>query len=395
MIYRKFQDKELSLLGFGAMRLPLLEDKSIDQEQVNEMMDYALAHGVNYIDTAFPYHESMSEISVGKALAKHPRESYYLATKYPGHNVADSYDPAPVFETQLKKCGVEYFDFYLLHNVFEYSISTYEDPKWGIIDYFLEEKKKGRIKHLGFSTHGDIPVIKEFLDRHADEMEFCQIQLNYLDWTLQDAKGKYELISSYGIPVWVMEPVRGGKLSNLPDGERAKLPMSREECSDTAYALRWLTGLEHVGMILSGMSNMEQMVENCATFEKENPLSADEEKALMDIAEGLKDSVPCTACRYCCDGCPMELDIPGLISKYNQVRASDAITVLIQMDTMPKDKQPSACIGCGKCSQVCPQKIDIPQEMKNMTEMLEKFPGWEKLSAQRVAEMDAQVEEMK
>ena len=394
MIYRDFEGKKLSLLGFGAMRLPTNEDGSIDQEQTNEMMDYALEHGVNYIDTAFPYHASMSEIAVGKALAKHPRDSYYLATKYPGHNIADSYDPAATFETQLKKCGVEYFDFYLLHNVFEYSIKTYEDPRWGIIDYFVEEKKKGRIKHLGFSTHGDVPVIREFLERHADEMDFCQMQLNYLDWTLQDAKGKYDLLTEYGIPVWVMEPVHGGGLAALPDEERAKLPRSRDEASDASYALRWVAGLENVKMILSGMSNMEQMVDNCRTFEKEDPLSDEEEEVLMDIAEALKDSIPCTGCRYCVDGCPQGLDIPDLISKFNQIRAGSPVTVQIQIDMMPEEKKASACIGCGKCAMVCPQKIDIPAEMKNLTAKMDEFVGWKQMSAERVAEMDAQIEEM-
>ncbi len=393
MIYRTFKDKELSLLGFGAMRLPLLEDGSIDQELTEKMIDYALSKGVNYIDTAFPYHASMSEVAVGKALAKHPRDSFYLATKYPGHTVADSYDPAATFELQLKKCGVEYFDFYLLHNIYESSIGTYEDPKWGIIDYFVQEKKRGRIKHLGFSTHGDLPMIKGFIERHKDEMEFCQIQLNYLDWTLQGAKEKYEFLTEAGIPVWVMEPARGGKLSNLPDQERAKLPESREVFSDTAYALRWLQGLDNVHMILSGVSDFDQIVDNCGTFETENKLSDEENAIMMDIAEGIKDSVPCTACRYCCDGCPVELDIPFLLGKYNQLRAGNAQTIFMQLESVPAEKLPSACIGCGMCAQVCPQKIDIPEEFRKMSAMIADAPKWESISKQRNAELEAQLSE--
>ena len=175
MIYREFKDKKLSLLGFGAMRLPQNEDGSIDQELTEKMIDYALEKGVNYIDTAFPYHASLSEVAVGKALAKYPRDSYYLATKYPGHVIADSFDPEATFELQLKKCGVEYFDFYLLHNIYEKSLATYEDPKWGIIDYFVKQKELGRIKHLGFSTHGDLPLIKYFVEKYGDVIEFCQI----------------------------------------------------------------------------------------------------------------------------------------------------------------------------------------------------------------------------
>ena len=391
MIYREFKDKKLSLLGFGAMRLPQNEDGSIDQELTEKMIDYALEKGVNYIDTAFPYHASLSEVAVGKALAKYPRDSYYLATKYPGHVIADSFDPEATFELQLKKCGVEYFDFYLLHNIYEKSLATYEDPKWGIIDYFVKQKELGRIKHLGFSTHGDLPLIKYFVEKYGDVIEFCQIQLNYLDWTLQGAKEKYEYLTSVGMPVIVMEPVRGGKLATLPDEERAKLPRSREETSDASYALRFLHGLDNVRVVLSGMSDLEQVIDNCNTFEKSDPLTEEELEKLLDVAEGFKDSVPCTACRYCCDGCPAGLDIPYLLGKFNQIRAGNAATVFMQLDNLEEDKMPKACIGCGKCTQVCPQNIDIPAEFKKMNEEIEKFPGWESISRQRNAEMEQQL----
>ena len=391
MIYREFLGEKLSLLGFGAMRLPQNEDGSINEKLTNEMIGYALSHGVNYIDTAFPYHNSLSEVVVGKALANYPRDSFYLATKYPGHTIADSYDPASTFELQLKKCGVDYFDFYLLHNVYEKSVATYEDPRWGIIDYFVEQKKAGRIKHLGFSTHGDLPLIKEFVERHGDVLEFCQIQLNYLDWTLQNAKEKYEYLTEMGMPVLVMEAARGGKLAALPDDLRCLLDSSAEERSDASYAYRWLEGLDNVAVILSGMSDMEQVVDNCKTFEKLDPLNEKEYAAVMQIAEGLKDSVPCTACRYCCDGCPMQLDIPYLLSKYNQIRAGNAATVFMQVEALPEDKHPGACISCGKCVQVCPQKIEIPGELAKMAASLSEFPGWENISKQRNAELKEQL----
>lgn len=216
MIYRDFQDLKLSMLGFGTMRLPLQENGEIDETLTAEMVDYALAHGVNYIDTAWPYMANKSETVIGKILKKYPRDSFYLATKYPGHMISSQYDPADIFEQQLKKCQVEYFDFYLLHNVYENSIGVYTDPKWGIVDYFVEQKKKGRIKHLGFSSHADLPCLTQFLDTYGDEMEFCQIQFNYLDWTMQKGKEKYELLKERGIPQWVMEPLRGGKLISLP-----------------------------------------------------------------------------------------------------------------------------------------------------------------------------------
>lgn len=230
MIYSDFQDKTLSLLGFGTMRLPLNSDGTIDEVQVREMTRYCLEHGVNYFDTAYPYHNGDSERVIGRILSEYPRDSYYLATKYPGHQILSTgYNPAEIFEEQLAKCGVDYFDFYLLHNVYEKSMETYLDPQWGIIDYFKEQKRLGRIRHLGFSTHAQTKCLKEFLDICGDAMEFCQIQLNYLDWTLQDAKAKYELLTEQGIPVWVMEPVRGGRLAKLSDVNEASLKELRPE----------------------------------------------------------------------------------------------------------------------------------------------------------------------
>lgn len=383
MIYNVFQDKQLSLLGFGTMRLPVDETGTIDQQQVNEMTDYALAHGVNYFDTAYPYHESMSEIAIGKALARHPRESFYLADKFPGHQIADSYDPAAIFEEQLQKCGVEYFDFYLLHNVNELSIGTYLDPRWGILDYFKEQKRLGRIKHLGCSCHGRMPMMHEWLDAVGEDMEFCQIQLNYLDWTLQEAKEKYELITSHNIPVWVMEPVRGGKLANLNDNQTARLRELEPNLSTASWGFRFLQGLPNVKMVLSGMSNMEQMMDNVATFNHRNPLSESETALVLDIAEELKDAVPCTACRYCCEGCPMGLNIPMLIETYNDLRISKSINLSMRLEALPANKLSSACIGCGKCAKVCPQNINIPQVMKNLTELSKELPSWVEISRQR------------
>ena len=224
MIYSTFQDKKLSLLGFGAMRLPVDAAGKVDEAQVSAMVDFGMQNGVNYFDTAWPYHDGESERIMGRLLRKYDRSSYYLATKYPGHQIlSKGYDPSEIFEEQLKKCGVEYFDFYLLHNVYEKSMETYLDPRWGIIDYFKEQKRLGRIKHLGFSTHARTETLRRFLDICGENMEFCQIQLNYLDWTLQDARGKYELLTERGIPVWVMEPVRGGKLAAFPAEKEAAL----------------------------------------------------------------------------------------------------------------------------------------------------------------------------
>ena len=386
MMQSKFQDMSLSLLGFGTMRLPqsgVGMSALVDENAVNEMVRFAHEHGVNYYDTAYPYHNGESERIIGRVLSQFPRESYYLATKYPGHQISSSYDPQKIFEEQLAKCGVDYFDFYLLHNVYENSIQTYMDPRWNIIGYFLEQKRKGRIRHLGFSSHGYMENLTQFLDAYGDVMEFCQIQLNYLDWSLQDAKAKYELLTERNIPVWVMEPVRGGALAALTEPSEQKLKALRPEESVASWAFRWLQTLPNVKMILSGMSNMDQVTDNIKTFTTGNPLTQEESSLLYEIAAGMKNSLPCTACRYCCSECPKELDIPTLLSHYNEVRFDPRINIGMRMDAMPAQKLPSACIGCGNCSRMCPQNIDIPLAMKEFADALSKMPSWAELCRQR------------
>jgi len=384
MIYSSFQDKSLSLLGFGTMRLPLNPDGTIDELQVKEMTYYCMEHGINYFDTAYPYHNGDSERVIGKILSGYPRDSYYLATKYPGHQIlSNGYNPAEIFEEQLKKCGVDYFDFYLLHNVYEKSMETYLDPQWGIIDYFKEQKRRGRIKHLVFSTHAQTKCLKEFLDICGEDMEFCQIQLNYLDWTLQDAKAKYDLLTERNIPVWVMEPVRGGRLAKLSDADETALKELRPEESIASWSFRFLQKLPNVTMILSGMSNMEQMLDNVKTFSEEKPLTEDEFSLLLNIAEGMKNSIPCTGCRYCCDGCPMELDIPMLLSTYNELRFAATVNSAMRIEFLAEDKKPSACLGCGACTAICPQNIDIPASLQELTETIKKLPSWAEICRQR------------
>lgn len=370
------------------MRLPLLPDEPgnpVDEVQVEKMVDYAMAHGVNYFDTAYPYHSGESERIIGRALNKYPREQFYLATKYPGHQISETYDPADIFEKQLKKCGVEYFDFYLLHNVYENSIQTYTDPRWGIVDYFLEQKRLGRIRHLGFSSHGSVDNLAEFLNLYGNVMEFCQIQLNYLDWTLQNAKEKYELLTQRGIPVWVMEPVRGGKLASLPPADEERLKKARPDESIPAWAFRFQQGLPNVHMVLSGMSNMEQMQDNVRTFETRKPLTDTEEAMLLEIAESMKNSVPCTSCRYCCDGCPKGLDIPMLLAVYNELRFAPSLNISMRLDALQEEKRPAACIGCGKCAEICPQRIDIPGAMRDFAHAISELPSWADVCREREA----------
>ena len=387
MLTNQFQGLSLSRLGFGAMRLPLLPGSSaIDEKEVDAMVDHAIAHGVNYFDTAHPYHGGKSEVVLGRSLSRYPRESWYLADKYPGHQLAETYDPAAIFQEQLERCGVDYFDFYLLHNVYENSIQVYMDPRWGILDYFLEQKRLGRIRHLGFSAHGGLETLRTFLDYCGDKMEFCQLQLNYLDWTLQKGREKYELLTRWGIPVWVMEPVRGGRLARLSEDELEPLRARRPEESGAAWAFRFVQGLPNVKMILSGMSDLEQMRENVDTFTEDRPLTEVERAALLALAEGMKNSVPCTACRYCCDGCPRGLDIPAMIAAYNEVRFQPGGNVGMRFDALPEDKRPAACVACGKCAKACPQGIDVPAAIQALAGAIANGPSWAEICKLRAEE---------
>ena len=375
MIYSDFQDKQLSLLGFGTMRLPTLSDGSIDEAQVGKMVKYAMDHGVNYFDTAWPYHNGESERVIGRVLSQYDRGSYFLATKYPGHQISRRYDPAAIFEKQLEKCGVEYFDFYLFHNLCENNVDAYLDPKYGILDYLLKQRKNGRIRHLGVSTHGTLDTMRRFLDAYGEHMEFCQIQLNWLDWKLQNAKAKVDMLREYNLPIWVMEPVRGGKLVSLEEAHEATLKEARPDASVVEWAFRFLQAIPDVCVTLSGMSNFEQLRENIATYETEKPLNEKEWNTVLDIAQKMteKHTLPCTACRYCTTNCPMELDIPMLIELYNEFNYSGGGFVPpMVIKSLPEDKRPAACLACRACESVCPQNIKISEMMSDFTEKLQK-----------------------
>ena len=375
MMYRDFQDVKLSALGMGAMRLPVVDgdDSKIDEAAAFAMVDEAMARGVNYYDTAWGYHNGNSELVMGKALARHPREKFYLATKFPGYDLSNMGKVEEIFEKQLEKCQVEYFDFYLFHNVCEMNIDAYLDPKYGTYDYLLAQKKNGRIRYLGFSAHGDYDVMKRFLEAYGKDMEFCQIQLNYLDWDFQDAKRKVELLNQWNIPVWVMEPLRGGKLASLAPEDEAKLKALRPDEGIPAWAFRYLQSIPSVVVTLSGMSNMEQMKENIATFETDKPLNETELETLHAIAQGMvkKIVLPCTACHYCTSHCPQGLDIPNLLSLYNEhCFTQGGFIAPMALSAIPADKQPSACIGCRSCEAVCPQGIKISEAMADFTAKL-------------------------
>lgn len=375
MVYREFQELKLSGLGLGMMRLPVLDgdDGRVDEAAAAEMIDYAYHNGINYFDTAWGYHDGNSELVAGKYLSRYPRDSYYLASKFPGYDLSNMDKVEEIFEKQLEKCRTPYFNFYLFHNVYEGNIDAYLDPKYGILEYLLKQKENGRIRHLGFSAHGSVEVIQRFLDAYGKHMEFCQLQLNYMDWHFQNAQEKVALVNEAGIPVWVMEPLRGGKLAQASGELTAFMQSARPEETVPGWAFRFLQSVPGVTVVLSGMSNMEQLKANIATYETDEPLGGDEFEGLVERMdeETRKAGLPCTACHYCTSHCPKGLPIPELIALYNEHKATGGGFIApMAVGSMPQEKRPANCIGCRGCEQVCPQQIKISEMMKEFSAMI-------------------------
>ena len=377
MQYFDFHDLKLSALGFGAMRLPVIDgdDNRIDEPTAVEMVDYAYNHGINYFDTAWGYHGGNSERVLGHALARYPRESFYLADKFPGYDVSNFGKHEQIFEEQLERCGVDYFDFYLMHNVCELNIEQYlDDERFGTLSYFIEQVRAGRIKHLGFSAHGNFETFMRFLEAYGDVVEFAQIQLNYMDWEFQNARAKVEALQERGLAIMVMEPLRGGILVGIDEERMAPLRALRPETNDVEWAFSFLGSIDGMGTILSGMSNMDQLRENVTLFERNLTLTDEERAALLELGRKLASAkgVPCTACHYCTSHCPKDLDIPRLLELYNEhlSRPDFAFIAPMALGAMPMEKHPSACIGCGSCADVCPQQIDIPGALEHFAELM-------------------------
>lgn len=358
-----FQGITLSRLGLGNMRLPSdnpgTPNASINWERAHELINRALAQGINYFDTAYVYNGGDSERCVGAALSKHPRESYYLATKYA---IRASSDYQAVFEEQLSRLQTDYIDFYLLHALSDGNLEQYLTS--GCIDYFEEQQRQGRIKYFGFSSHASPETLQKMAERR--NWDFAQLQVNYFDWQFARTKEEYEILTRRGIPVMVMEPVRGGRLAALTPETEAELKAAHPDWSMASWALRWVRTLPNVQVILSGMSNLEQLQDNLATFESMEPFSDQDEALLMDVCEKFRSQivVPCTACRYCCDGCPAQINIPEYLNAYNASkvkRAMEARSILEKIETVGKPKD---CVACGACTRCCPQGIDIPEIMK-------------------------------
>lgn len=370
MQYSEIQGTKVSSMGMGLMRLPVIDgdNAKIDEAEATKMVDYAYEHGVTYYDTAWGYHDGNSETFIGKTLvARYPRDTFKLTSKFPSYDASNFGKHEEIFPKQLEKCQTDYFDFYLLHNVCEVNIEQYlAEDTYHTVEYFLEQKKAGRIKHLGFSAHAKTDTFMRFVERFGDVMEFCQMELNYFDYTFQEANKKVQWCNEHNMPIVVMEPLRGGYLVNLRDEYKQKLAAVNPDLSPVEWALRWLQGVEGVRVVLSGSSSLEQIKQNIDIFDERKPLSAEENQALTEVAEAMshEKGLACTACHYCVPHCPQGLDIPYLISLYNEhltKESTDGFIAPMALSVMPKDKWPSACIACNSCHDVCPQELPIPE----------------------------------
>lgn len=374
MIYNSFKDKKISALGMGCMRFPTNEDKSVNVEKTAELIDYSIKNGINYFDTAWSYHYGQSETVLGDLLSKYPRDNYYLASKFPGFDLENFGKQEEIFEKQLERCKTDHFDFYLFHCLSEGNIEAYlDDEKFGVYTYLKEQKNKGRIKHLGLSCHSSLETLKRFIEAYSDVIEFCQIQLNWLDWEYQDAKAKVEYLNSINIPVWVMEPVRGGRLFNLAPVFAKVLNDACPGRTTAEWAFRYIQTIPGVCVTLSGMSDMEQLKENIALFEEKKPLTEKEVNTLYELGRKMtaKNPLPCTSCKYCTEYCPKELDIPYIIELYNNYKfTTGGFIAPKETAVMAEEKKPSACIGCKACESVCPQGIKISEMMADFTSRL-------------------------
>ena len=377
MYYNDFQDLKLSGLGLGCMRLPCIDgdDSRPDPHAVQEMVDYAMANGINYFDTAWGYHAGNSETVVGEALSKYDRSSFYLASKFPGYDLSNFGKHEEIFYKQLEKCKTDYFDFYLYHNVCEMNIDKYLDDSTGLTEFLLKMKEKGKIRHLGFSCHGTQETMHRFIMKNFRHLEFCQIQLNYLDYDDPNLPGGpvYEVCRKFGKGVLVMEPCKGGSLAQLP--EEAAEVFRALGGSPASYAIRYAASFEGVFMVLSGMSTMEQVEDNLKTFASFKPLSEAEQKGIADIVTTMRSRVQngCTGCRYCMP-CPFGVDIPGSFRAWNNYYMYENYNNVkwAWENEIGESHQPKNCAECGKCEAACPQKIAIREDLKKAQADLDK-----------------------
>ncbi|HHY51909.1 MAG TPA: aldo/keto reductase [Clostridiales bacterium] len=366
----------ISLLGYGMMRLPTVgkDVAKIDYAAAQALVDRAIEAGINYFDTAYGYHEGSSEVFVGQALSRYPRESFHVATKMPPWYIKSEEDVHTIFETQLKRLQVDYVDFYLLHNVTVQHWETFE--KFHVLEFLKEKQKEGKLRHLGFSFHDRPELLRKIVQKHS--WDFAQIQLNYLDWEDQNAKEQYEILAEHGIPVIIMEPVRGGALANLPEECVKVLREANPNASTASWAIRFAAQLPGVLTVLSGMTTKEQLEDNIATLSPLVPLSQQEQQAIDKAVEIFRrnGAIPCTACRYCMD-CPFGVDIPKVFALYNHYQHSKNAISFEGGYEMLAETGPESCTGCQTCVDKCPQNIAIPDMMQKVVQAYKELPSQE------------------
>ncbi len=364
VVKRKFRGLEIPLIALGCMRLPI-RDKKIDMVELDKMVEYAMNHGANYFDTAYMYVEGKSENAIGEILKKYKRETYILADKNPAYLVNSPDDVHKLFNEQLKKCQVEYFDIYMVHNINKNTINNYRNND--MYGELLKLKKEGKIKHLGFSFHGDPDMLREVIKEH--KWDFCQLQINYLDWEVINAKELYKIADENKVPVIVMEPLRGGGLCNLPDKAAAKLKENCPDDTQASFGLRWVTSKDRVFTILSGMSNFKQIKENIETFTDFREFTKEEEKTAAEVAKIIQSqgAINCTACRYCMEVCPRGINIPAVFGLYNVYKSNgNGFMFGVNYDALKENERADKCIDCNLCSKNCPQGLNIPELLKTV-----------------------------
>ena len=363
---KKYRNLDISIIGFGCMRLPQ-KDGEPDIEETQKMIDYAMEHGINYYDTAWFYHGGKSELAVGKVMKKYPRNSYYLADKMPLRILKDKSEVIPIFEKQLQKCQTDYFDFYLAHNINKREWETLKNCN--VYEQLLEKKKEGKIKYLGFSIHDTPELLEEVVNTY--KWEFVQLPINPIEWKVVDAKRQYEIATKAGLPVVVMNPLKGGQLSTLNEKAVEVLKQANPDVSPSSWSLRYSASLPNVFVVLSGMTKMEHLTDNVKTFTDFKPLTEQEQKSLSDAVAIYNSSgaISCTYCQYC-TGCPVGIDIPKNFLMYNQYKSNNRKeSFIIAYESIKEENRADKCINCGICKTKCPQKLDIPALLKDVADL--------------------------
>lgn len=365
------EEKDVSLLGFGCMRFPTLENNEVDMEKAKQMVDYAVEHGVNYIDTAWPYHGGKSELIVKEIIKEYDRESFYLADKLPLWECKTNEDIDRIFHQQLEKCGVDYFDFYLIHAVNKERYQQVVDLN--VIEQLETYRTEGKIRNIGFSFHDNLPTFKKWVDLY--NWDFVQIQLNYMDTKHQQGMRGYEILTEKNIPVIIMEPVKGGSLVKFNEDIEALMKKERPNDSIASWGFRWVGSLPNVKVILSGMTTMEQVIDNINTFTDFEELSQKEHKIIKQVRKEILalSKVNCTSCNYCMP-CPHGVNIPGNFRLYNthSMYSNDGYARWIGGQLKEQKAFADACTECGECIPKCPQQIQIPSELQNFEEYMKE-----------------------